>query len=116
MKRLIIMTILSLANCLPALAQTTQPDNRKFELAATPPPIPALKNQLLFNYSQRTPGNAAMPYADAILLMGADTTEKADRALAAFDSGDFKTFDSIADAMTLEPFFDELEVAGRMDD
>src|SRR5437016_224960 len=96
MKRFITSTMLLLTTCVPVLAQTTQPDSRKFELTATPPPIPALKHQLLFNYSQRTPGNAAMPYADAILLLGADTNDKADRALAAYDTGDFKTFDSLA--------------------
>ena len=61
-----------------------QPDERSFELTAVAPPTPALKYQLLYDdLVERRPGNAALLYLDAVLIMGNDAKEKAGEALNA---------------------------------
>ena len=114
MKRSILF-VTTLAVCAAAAAQTTRPaETRTFELTAVPPPTPALKYQLLFDdIGDRRPGNAAILYLDAILLMGPDTKDKAGDALAAYDAKDLKKFDALADSLDLPNVFDELDLAGR---
>src|SRR5688572_9891910 len=58
---------------------------RSFEIAPVAPPTPALKYQLLFDDSaDRRPGNAAILYLQAALLLGAPTEEKSEQALEAY--------------------------------
>jgi hypothetical protein len=87
---------------------------RSFDLRAVAPPVPAMKYQLLFDdLGERRPGNAAILYMQAILLLESDTKEKTEKALAAYDAKDMKTFESLAGALELPNVFDELELAGR---
>lgn len=115
MKRIIMALIVVLSLCTATFAQTTgHPDERTFELTPTAPPRPAMKYQLLFDdMVDRRPGNAAILYLDAVLLMGPDAKTKAEKALAAFDAKDMKTFDSLADSLEQPPLFDELDLAAR---
>src|SRR5438270_4042475 len=111
MKAFVLTTALLFGCCAPALAQTrpspsspaTRPveaDVRTFELTPVAPPQPAMKYQLLFDdLDQRRPGNAAVLYMQAVLLMGSGTAEEADKALGAYDAGDLKTFDALADSV-----------------
>jgi hypothetical protein len=92
-------------------------DVRSFELTAVAPPTPALKYQLLFdNASERRPGNAAILYLQSILIMGAETKEKAQQALDAYDAGDMDGFNKLADSLQHPALFDELDLAGRRED
>src|SRR3954467_7245767 len=92
-----------LCACHPgASGQTSQPapEVRSFELTATPPPVPALKHELLFDIlADRRPGNAAMLYLDSVLIMPADAREKGQQALDAYERKDFKAFDALADGL-----------------
>jgi len=114
MKRSMLL-IAMLGVCAAAGAQTTRPaDVRTFELTPAAPPTPALKYQLLFDdIGERRPGNAALLYLDAILLMGPDTKDKALKALDAYEAKDMRTFESLADSLQLPNVFDELDLAGR---
>jgi hypothetical protein len=103
-----------LSLCASSIAQTTRKaDVRTFELTAVAPPTPALKHQLLFSFAERIPGNAAIAYLDAILLMGPDTGDKTEKALEAYDAKDMKAFETLARELDLASMFDELDVAGR---
>jgi hypothetical protein len=119
MKRYVLFLALVLSVCASIRAQTTQsstqpaPDVRSFELNPVAPPTPALKYQLLFDSSDRYPGNAAIVYMQAILFLRADTPEKAEKALDAYEAKDLKTFNSLADSLDLPSLFEELDVAGR---
>lgn len=114
MKSIALMTTAMLFLAATAFSQATQPDEQVFELTAVAPPTPALKYQLLFDdQSARRPGNAALLYMDAILLMGPDAKQKAEQALKAFDAGDMKTFDALAPALDIAPLFEELDLAAR---
>src|SRR5690349_16583054 len=102
----------------PGLAQTTQssaaPDVRSFELTPVAPPTPALKYQLMFDdLGDRRPGNAALLYLDAVLLMGPDVKDKTQKALDAYNANDLKTFDALAKELELPNVFDELDLAAR---
>jgi hypothetical protein len=119
MKRYVLLTALVLSVCASIRAQTSQsstqpaPDVRSFELNPASPPTPALKYHLLFDSSDRYPGNAAIVYMQALLFLEADTPEKAQKALDAYEAKDLKTFDSLASSLELPSLFDELNVAGR---
>jgi hypothetical protein len=124
MKRLKFIATLSLCLLLatataPSGAQPSDPklETRTFELTPAAPPTPALKYQLLFDdLGDRRPGNAALLYLDAILLMPPDGKEQAQKALEAFDAKDAKTFDAIADKMNVTNVLDELDLAGRREE
>jgi hypothetical protein len=127
MKRFVLITALSLGLCAPAFSQTgpssspaTQPaqtDARTFELTPVAPPAPAMKYQLLFDdLDQRRPGNAAVLYMQAALLMGSGSAEEADKALEAYDAGDFKTFDALAGSIGRPALFQQLDLAARRDE
>src|SRR3954454_23803865 len=110
--------ILSLILCAAASAQTSKPaaDERAFELSAVAPPTPALKYELLFDtLLDRRPGNAAILYMQAVLLMGPDAKEKSDKALQAYDAKDLRTFNELAQALEYPPVFQELDLAARRD-
>ena len=115
MKSLLLIPALVVSWCGVARSQATgQSETRVFELTPTTPPAPAMKYQLRFDDGvDRRPGNAAILYLDSILLMGPDAAQKADRALAAFDAKDTKTFDSLADSLERPALFDELDLAAR---
>ena len=93
----------------PAIA----PDNRNFELTPVGPPVPALKYRLHFTMAERIPGNAAPLILDAVLLMGPTAAQTVSKANDAYEAGDFKTFDSLADSLDLAPVWDELDPAMR---
>ena len=115
MKRLMLSTALVLSLCGNVHAQATKPpaDVRTFEITPAAPPA-GMKYQLLFDdLGDRRPGNAAILYLDAILLMGPEAQAKADKALEAYDAKDMKTFDSLADSLNLFGMFQELDLAGR---
>src|SRR3954447_18381875 len=109
MKR--IIPILSLILCAAASAQTSKPaaDERTFELAAVAPPTPALKYELLFDtLLDRRPGNAAILYMQAVLLMGPDAKENLVKQKTAYETKDLKTFNELAQALQYPPVFQEL--------
>src|SRR6184192_4141825 len=92
-----LMLYLTAAEAQPAPKKT---EARTFELTPVAPPTPALKYQLLFDdLGDRRPGNAAILYLDAILLMEPNAKDQAQKALDAFEARDAKTFDSLADAI-----------------
>src|SRR3954466_15142914 len=62
-----------------------EPEVRSFEVTPVAPPTPAMKYHLMFTFDQRLPGNAAMTYAGAVMLLRPDSNETADKALAALD-------------------------------
>src|SRR5690242_7591177 len=105
--------------CSASPAQTTRAatETRSFELTATPPPTPALRYELLYDVlSDRIPGNAALLYLDSVLLMPTDAREQGEQALKAFEAQDFKTFDSLADALDKPGLFQELDLAARREE
>src|SRR3954468_4175218 len=125
MRQVTLITALALIVCASGFAQTKpastrssslskpEPDVRTFELTPVPPPTPALKHHLLFTYDERIPGNAALPYLQATLLLAPDSNEKAQRALDALDAKDEAGFTAAADSIDLPSMLDELDVAGR---
>jgi len=115
MKRAILAIAIVISICPMALSQTPrQAGVRTFELTAIAPPKPALTYQLRFDdLTERRPGNAAILYLEAVLLLGPDANDKATKALAAFDAADMKSFDALADALNQPALFEELDLAGR---
>src|SRR5689334_22226055 len=127
MKPSVLIAALLLGFCAPALAQTrpsstpaTQPaaDVRTFELTPVAPPTPAMKYQLLFDdLDQRRPGNAAPLYLETALLLGEGTAGEAERALNAYEAGDLKTFDALADSIAKRPaLIQQLDLAARREE
>ncbi len=95
MKRIVLTTALVLSLCASAMAQnaTTDLDVWRFELTPTAPLAPALKYQFLFRDAfERRPGNAAILYMYATLLMGPDARDKAEKALEAYDAKNMAQF------------------------
>jgi hypothetical protein len=107
---------------LPALcvAQTTQSspsqaDVRTFDLTPTPPPVPALKYELLYDtLADRSPGNAAILYMQTTMLLG-PTADTAQKALEAYDANDLETFDKLAAELDKPAVFKNLDLAARRD-
>jgi hypothetical protein len=92
-------------------------DVRSFELTPIAPPVPALKYQLLYdNLAERRPGNAAILYLDAVLMMGADAKEKAGQAMELRESKNKQAFNQLADSLVLPNVFQELELAALRDE
>jgi hypothetical protein len=122
MKRIEFIAVLGVCLLLATAAVRAQPadhkdETRTFELTPVAPPTPALKYQLLFDdLGDRRPGNAALLYLDAILLMPPDAKEQAKKALDAFEAKDSKTFDAIADGMKVTDVLEELDLAGRREE
>jgi hypothetical protein len=113
--RLLPTLLLSLAAA-AARAQSTAPaaDVRTFELTPTPPPVPALKYELLYDaLDDRRPGNAAILYFESILIMGPDVSAKSAKALDAHRSGDTTTFNSLAAELDNPALFRQLDLAAR---
>jgi len=110
-----LATMLLVTACAMAKGQTTPPaDVRAFELTPVPPPTPAMKYQLLFDdLSDRRPGNAAPLYLDAVLLMGPDAKQNAQKALKAYEDRDLNTFASLGQALDKPELFEEVDLAGR---
>lgn len=110
-----MMAILILAGWAVVNAQTTPVGEvRAFELTPVPPPVPAMKYQLLFtDLADRKPGNAAPLYFDAVLLMGPDAKQNAQKALKAYQDHDNNTITSLAQALDKPGLFEELDLAGR---
>ena len=117
MRGFLWMTILLMGVCGAAKAQAAGPaDVRTFELTPAPPPTPAMKYQLLFaDLSDRRPGNAAPLYMDAVLLMGPEAKQNAEKALKAYEGGDMTAFTTLADGLDKPTLFEELGLAGRRD-
>ena len=94
-----------------------QPDERSFELTAVAPPTPALKYQLLYDdLVERRPGNAALLYLDAVLIMGNDAKEKAGEALDARNAKQMTYFATLADSLELPSVFQELQLAAQREE
>jgi hypothetical protein len=110
-----LAVFLALVACFPTAAQSTDSlEHREFELAPVAPTRPALKYQLVYDdLADLLPGNAAILYLDAILLMGSDARAKIDRAQEADTKGDSKAFNSLADELELHSVMQELELAAR---
>src|SRR5438477_12347910 len=125
MKPFVLITALMLGFCAPAFSQTrpsstpaTQPtaaDVRTFELTPAAPPQPAMKYQLLFDdLNDRRPGNAAILYLQTALLMGSGTADEAQKAVEAYEAGDLKTFDTLADSVSQRSgVFQQLDLAAK---
>jgi hypothetical protein len=89
-------------------------DQYDFTLTPTPPPTPAMKYQLLYeNFADRTAGNAAILYLQSTLLLDADTTDKVDKALDAYDAKDFNKFDTLVDSINATQLMQQLDLAAR---
>lgn len=130
MKRLALTTMCVLSVCavatssaLAAEAPATkkapaapEPEVRRFELTPVAPPTSGMKHHLLFDYSERIPGNAAIAYLDSALLLQPDSNDKAEKALSALDAKDEAGFAAAADSIELSAMFAELDVAGRRED
>jgi hypothetical protein len=100
--------------CARAVAQTTQPDVRTFELTPLAPPIPALKYEFSYDIgADRLAGNGAQLYQDAILLMGPAGNEQSQKALDAYQSQDSQAFQSLADSLDNPGLLQELDLAAR---
>jgi len=99
-----------------AAAQTSQPtpDVKSFELTPTPPPVPALKYELLYDVlTDRIPGNAAILYIQTALLMGTESPKLALEALDAYEANDLEKFDKLAEKIDRPQIFKNLDVAAR---
>lgn len=122
MKACLKISGIVLGVCASVMAESPGPrtsqesDVRTFHIKAVAPPTPALKHQLLFDPVDRVAGNAAVSYLDAVLLASPDAAEKADKALAAYEAKDTRTFEQIVDSMDLAPMLEELDLAGRRKD
>jgi hypothetical protein len=118
MLRFSIIATLVLGLSLNVAAQTSQPspDVKSFELTATPPPVPALKYELLYDVlSDRIPGNASILYIQTALLMGAESPKLALEALEAYDANDLDKFNQLAQKIDQPKIFKNLDVAARRD-
>jgi hypothetical protein len=93
-----------------------EPEVRRFELTPVAPPASGMKHHLLFDYSERIPGNAAIAYLDSVLLLAPDSNDKAQKALDALDAKDQAGFAAAADSIDLPAMLAELDVAGRRED
>jgi hypothetical protein len=119
MTRFALIAAVVLVVALPAVAQTTQstqpaPDVKSFELTPTPPPVPALKHELFYDVlADRIPGNAAILYLQTALLMGTETPQLAQDALAAYEANDLDKFNEIAAKMHRPAIFTNLDLAAR---
>src|SRR3954470_19815978 len=128
MKPFVLIAALVLGFCAPAFSQQTRPsstpatqsaaDVRTFELTPVGPPQPAMKYQLLFDdLNDRRPGNAAILYLQAALLMGSGTADEAQKAVEAYEAGDLKTFNALADSVSgRSGVFQQLDLAARRDE
>jgi hypothetical protein len=118
MYRYVITVAILFGSCgIGPAAETNKPDERTFELTPSPPPKPVLTHQLLFDdLADRMPGNAAILYLDAILLMGPDAKEKGATALEAYEAKDMAAFNNLAGELDMSTVFDELELAGRREE
>jgi hypothetical protein len=74
-----------------------------------------MKYALMFNFAERLQGNAAMTYADAVMLLKPDSNDTAEKALDALAANDEAGFAKAADSIDLPALFDQLDVAGRRD-
>jgi hypothetical protein len=113
---LIVAFVLGLP--LGVAAQTSQPapDVKSFEITPAPPPVPALKYELLYDLlTDRIPGNAAMLYIQTCLLMGAESPKVALDALDAYEANDLEKFNQLAEKIDRPPIFKNLDVAARRD-
>ncbi len=90
---LLCVLILPLLRCSRSYGQYRE--DRTFELTAVGPPTPALKYQLQVDPADRRPGNAALFYLRAALLIDEKTGEQIVNAYDALSEGAAK-FDSLA--------------------
>jgi hypothetical protein len=98
------------------LAQTTaQSDVRTFELVPVAPTTPVLKHRLLFGYTDRIPGNAAVQYMTATELLDDAFIKKIEDASDAYDRKG-SDFESLAAAMDRPSIFSLLEIGGRCEE
>src|SRR3954449_810072 len=96
------MIVVALVFALPLalFAQTSRPgpETKSFEITATPPPVPALKYELLYDIlSERIPGNAATLYMQTAMMMGVESPKVASDALEAYEANDLEKFDKLAE-------------------
>lgn len=119
MKRLALTAAVLLAACSASRADWIKANGvqtEQLDLEVTPaaPPTPAMKYQLLFeNLADRRPGNAAITYLQATLLVGTDTPAKVDKALDAYEAKDFKAFDASVESINAQSLMQVLNVAAR---
>ena len=105
----------------PSLARPRKRASRRrtcesFELTPTPPPVPALKYELLYDIlADRVPGNAAILYIQTAMLMGNESPKQALEALEAYEANDLEKFNQLAEKVDRPPIFKNLEVAARRD-
>lgn len=129
MKPFVLIAALLLGLCAPAFSQPTRPSSApatqptppevlKFELTPVAPPEPAMKYQLLFDdLDDRRPGNAAILYLETSILLGDGTPDEAHKAMEAYEAGDLKTFDRLADSVNNRAaLFQQLDLAARRDE
>src|SRR5687767_11005416 len=114
MKPFLLSIAILVSIAAPALSQAPpDPDIRDFEITATLPSTPILKHQLYFEFPDRIPGNAALAYLDAILLIPEGAKEKAEKAIRAYAAKDTASFAKLADGLAPANLLEELDVAAR---
>jgi len=114
-----ITTVASLLIPSLAAAQSSKPspDVRAFELTPTPPPVPALKYELLYDVvADRVPGNAAIIYIQTAILMGNESRDQALAALEAYEANDLEKFNALAEKVNRQAIFKNLDLAARREE
>src|SRR4051812_15765637 len=113
---MIVAAVLGLSLRVAAQSSQPAPEVKSFELTATPPPVPALKYELLYDVlSERVPGNAATLYMQTAMMMGTESPKVASDALEAYEANDLEKFDKLAEKIDRPPIFKNLDVAARRD-
>ena len=110
----VIVALLLVPSLAPAQTSKPAPDVRTFELTPTPPPVPALKYELLYDLiADRVPGNAAILYIQTAILMGNESRDQALAALEAYEANDLEKFNGLADKINRAAIFKNLDLAAR---
>src|SRR5215216_167381 len=97
MSRIAFPALLALM-CITRSTNAQQPngDVREFTINPVAPPTPALKYSLLFAPVDRTPGNAAIAYMQAAMLIKPEADQLQDRCMDARSAGNEATFHELS--------------------
>ena len=112
-----IVALLLVPSLVVAQASKPAPDVRSFELTPTPPPVPALRYELLYDMvADRVPGNAAILYIQTAILMGNESRDHALAALDAYEANDLEKFNALAEKLNRAAIFKNLDLAARREE
>jgi hypothetical protein len=114
MKRLLLIAVVFVCGARRLFA--ADGDFRSFELTATPPPVPALKYHLVFDPMERRPGNAALLYAQAMLLVSNKFFDEVDHAIDLSRGPDTAAFLAAATELDILDLAKLIDLGGRCDE